>query len=309
MKKIKLLSDFDGIWTNQEEEASYMRTFMENKLAEISGRNTGEIIRMIERINETMRITPHLYGWKYKSETPAFFGEDQFGDNNAIIDFIEQNNVKKKPDKDLLQIKILDAGFESLEQFSTYCFTESTRIFREEGRLRPCESASKTAAKLLEGGVDLTVASNSGTDKIQYLFGKMGYDLKSESRIHTRGNAMKFVIEKDYNALPSYLEVNSEYKIPLRRKYYHELLLEEKPGYVIGDVFSLDIALPLYLSLNDERFMGLKLILKVQNHTPEWVKQFLRKKEFWGIVFMIADIEELPDTIFYRKDTKTQRKY
>ncbi len=69
------------------------------------------------------------------------------------------------------------------------------------------------------------------------------------------------------------------------------------PDYVLGDVFSLDLALPLYLRMNDPKFQKLKVIQKVQKYTPSWVKDYLSKAEFKGIAFMIDDIKELPDII------------
>jgi FMN phosphatase YigB (HAD superfamily) len=309
MKRIKLISDFDGIWTNQEEEAKYMQIFILNILAGITGNDKREIETIINSINEEMNKGPHLYGWRYRGETPAFYGEDPFGDNNAFFDFIEQNYTNKKIYTNLQEIrrKILDTGFESLEQFSNYCFTESTTMFKEEGKLEPHTKAKETISKLMEKGVELVVASNSSTDKLEYLFGKLGHKMNekipdSHGEIRARGNSMKFAIDRGYTELPPLLEVTSNYKIPLRRKFYHQLLKEEKPDFVVGDVFSLDIALPLYLSLNDENFKGLKIIQKIQKYTPEWVKDYLKKEEFRKIVYMINDIEELPEIIKKSKD-------
>ena len=69
------------------------------------------------------------------------------------------------------------------------------------------------------------------------------------------------------------------------------------PDYVIGDVFSMDIALPVYLRMNDPQFKKLKIIQKIQKYTPAWVKEYLSKEEFKGKVFMIDDIKDLPKII------------
>jgi hypothetical protein len=102
-------------------------------------------------------------------------------------------------------------------------------------------------------------------------------------------------------SLPEYYTINSSYKVPLRRKHYHEVLIDEKPDYVLGDVFSLDVALPLYLRLNDTGFKNLKVIQKVQPHTPAWVKDFLSMKEFEGIAFMAESISDVYPVLFKNK--------
>jgi hypothetical protein len=51
------------------------------------------------------------------------------------------------------------------------------------------------------------------------------------------------------------------------------------------------------MRLNDSRVTNLKVIQKVQKHTPDWVKDFLSKGEFKGIAFMVDSIDELPDLL------------
>src|SRR5207245_3826186 len=105
--------------------------------------------------------------------------------------------------------------------------------------------------------------------------------------VHARGNSMKFVITPDFDEVPEKMKIDNRYEVQLRRKSYYKVFVDEIPDYVIGDVFSLDLALPLHLRLHDSRFNKLKLIQKVQKHTPDWVKDFLNRDEFKGIVFMI----------------------
>jgi hypothetical protein len=116
--------------------------------------------------------------------------------------------------------------------------------------------------------------------------------------LHAIGDAGKFIIDNSYTELPEFYEITKRFKVNLRRKNYHKILLQEKPDYVIGDVFSLDLALPLYLRMHDKRLKNLKVIQKVQNHTPDWVKEFLRKDEFKGIAFMVDSIDELPELMW-----------
>jgi phosphoglycolate phosphatase-like HAD superfamily hydrolase len=308
---IKLLTDFDGIWTNQEEEAEYVWNYIVKKLAEISGFGHEEISNFLDQVKREMNKTPWLYGWMNNGKTACYYGEDPFGDNNAIFDFIGRRNGNTVDDSlsnriNIIAKSILKAGYPSLDKFSNDCFFESTGQFKAEGKLNACKEAKEVVEKILPQNIEVVIASNSKTDKIEYLFSKIGLTPTNESspvrgRLHTRGNSMKFVIDNEYVSLPEYYTINSSYKVPLRRKHYHEVLIDEKPDYVLGDVFSLDVALPLYLRLNDTGFKNLKVIQKVQPHTPAWVKDFLSMKEFEGIAFMAESISDVYPVLFKNK--------
>lgn len=307
MSGIKLVSDFDGIWTNQESEAEYVWKYILNKLSGLTGLSENDISEFLSAVKEEMLKAPYKYGWMNGGNTACFFGEDPFGDNNAIFDFIGRKYTSDGEDDLTLQIKkigksILESGYDNFDKFANDCFFESTGKFKEEGKLNPCPEAKEVLEKLFKMNVDVVVASNSKTQKIEHLFSKMGYKMTNEESqergaLHARGNSMKFVIHNDYTSLPEFLNINEHYKVPLRRKSYHEVLKDEKPDYVIGDVFSLDVALPLYLRMNETEFSNLKVIQKIQSHTPDWVKEFLSKKEFEGIAFMVENIMEVPAVI------------
>jgi 2-hydroxy-3-keto-5-methylthiopentenyl-1-phosphate phosphatase len=307
MKNIKLVSDFDGIWTNQEAEAEFVWNYIIKKLSAITGKPESEMMDFLNMTKQEMNKEPFLYGWMNNGSTACFFGEDPFGDNNAIFDFIGRKYASSDNDDLTSRIKkigksILDSGYANFDKFANDCFFESTGKFKEEGKLNPCPEAKEVLETLFGMDVDAVVASNSKTLKIEHLFSKIGYKPTNEEspergRLHARGNSMKFIIDKEFTVIPEFLNIDGNYKVPIRRKSYYKVLQEEKPDYVIGDVFSLDIALPLYLRLNDSEFFNLKVIQKIQKHTPGWVKEFLGRREFDGLAFMVENISEVPDVI------------
>jgi hypothetical protein len=168
-----------------------------------------------------------------------------------------------------------------------------------EGKLKPFRGAENIVKELNSKGIEIIIASNSKTEKIEHLFRKAGHRVTNEKsivrgRLHAIGNAQKFVIDKAFTQVPERLEINKRYRPELRRRNYFNILSDEMPDYVIGDVFSLDIALPLYLRLNDSRFKKLKVIQRIHPHTPKWVKDYLKKDELKGFAFMLDKIEMLP---------------
>ncbi len=304
---MKLVSDLDGVWTDQDKEARFVGQYIVKKLSEMTNFTADELKELIEGCRKEMDKTPYEYGWFYNGHISAYYHEDPFGDNNAIFNYIHRAGNRNSFSvfrQNLNDIKkaVIEKGFESVEKFSNSCFAEATKIFKESGKLAPHPNGKLALDKVLKKGVQVVVVSNSSTQKIEHLFHKMGKQPTNERSfkpgpVHARGNAMKFVINPDFNLTPDILKTEKHYDVNLRRQSYFEVLLDEAPDYVLGDVFSLDISLPLYLRLNDERFSKLKLIQIVHKYTPDWVKDFLSKKKFKEIVFMIDDISKLPDVI------------
>lgn len=304
---MKLVSDLDGVWTDQDKESVYVSEYIINKLSEITKFRSEELKELIDGCRKEMDKTPWEYGWFYDGKISAYYHEDPFGDNNAIFNYIQRignRNSFSVFRQKLSDIKkaILQNGFESTEKFSNYCFTESTKMFKEAGKLAPHRNGKEALDKVLKKGVQVVVVSNSSTQKIEHLFLKMGKQPTNErsfkpGNVHARGNAMKFILKQDFNSIPAILKTEKRYDVQLRRESYYDMLIDEAPDYVLGDVFSLDISLPLYLKLNDSRFSKLKIIQVIHKYTPDWVKDFLSQDELNGFVFMIEDISELPDVI------------
>lgn len=310
LTKIKLVSDFDGIWTNQNIEAEYVWNYILDSVAELSGMEKSGVNNLLSECKKDMNKEPYKYGWFYNGMIAAYFSEDPFGDNNAIFDYINKT-ASDNSDNEFYrnQLMVKDSilkKYSSLADFSQACFMNSTKKFKDGGKLNPIDTTKKIVDDLNSAGVEVIVASNSRTEKIKYLFSKAGIEVTDDNSperngVHARGDARKFVIDTDYTELPEFLKVTDKFLVPLRRSSYHKILSEEKPDFVIGDVFSLDIALPLYLRIHDKSFSNLKVIQRVQPYTPYWVKDYLDKDEFRGIAFMVNSVDEAPELISKNK--------
>lgn len=304
MAIVKLISDFDGVWTNQETEADYVWNYIITAVASLTGDTPKTVNDLLTESKKEMDSTPYDYGWFNNGKISAYYQEDPFGDNNAIFDYINRAASKRsyshfKQELARLKDSIEKKGKMSLAEFSNDCFIRSTTQFKLEGKLKPVESAGTIIKKLNAAGVEIVVASNSKTEKIEHLFRKAGQTVTNErsivrGRLHAIGDAQKFVIDNSFTELPEFYDITKRFRVNLHRKNYFKILLSEKPDYVIGDVFSLDLALPLYLRMNDSRFGNLKVIQRVHKHTPGWVREHLVKEEFKGIAFMVDSINELP---------------
>lgn len=307
MAIVKLISDFDGVWTNQDTEADYVWNYIITAIAGLTGNTPKDVDTLLNQCRLEMNNAPHDYGWFNNSCIAAYYQEDPFGDNNAIFDYIDRASSRRtyshfKQNIAAIKESVNSKAKMSLAEFSNDCFVKATTQFKLEGKLKPVETAGSVISKLNKGGVEIIVVSNSKTEKIEHLFLKTGQKMTNErsitrGRLHAIGDARKFIIDPGFTEVPEYADIYGKFRVCLRRKNYFNILLKEMPDYVIGDVFSLDLALPLYLRLNDERFSKLKVIQKVQKHTPDWVKNYLGKDELKGIAFMVDSIDELPDLL------------
>lgn len=307
MAIVKLVSDFDGVWTIQEIEAEYVWKYIIDSISSLTGDTKETTEELLNGCRKEMDREPYEFGWFNNGSIAAYYQEDPFGDNNAIFDFINRAASTRSFShfkQEIAKIKeaIVAKKKMTLADFSNDCFVKSTTQFKLDGKLKPVETAGEIVKRLNSIGVEIVIASNSKTEKIEHLFRKAGQIVTNEraikrGRLHAIGDAKKFVIDSSYTELPEFIEISGKFKANLRRKNYHKILLREKPDYVLGDVFSLDLALPLYMRLNDGRLNNLKVILKVQKHTPGWVKEFLSKEELKGIAFMVDSIDELPDLL------------
>jgi hypothetical protein len=304
MAIVKLISDFDGVWTNQDAEAVYVWDYITNTIALLTGDTPASLNNTLLECKKEMDRYPYEFGWFYDRSIAAYYQEDPFGDNNAIFDYINRAASTRSYSNFKQKLAVIKEAIEkklkmNCSEFSNDCFTKSTSQFKLEGKLKPVETAGEIVKELNVMGVEIVVVSNSKTEKIEHLFRKAGQTVTNEKsikrgRLHAIGDAKKFMINNKFTGLPQTMEITGRFKVNLRRENYLNVLVKEKPDYVIGDVFSLDLALPLYLRMNDERFFGLKVIQKVHTHTPAWVKDYLSKDEFKDIAFMVDSIDELP---------------
>ena len=198
MTKTKLISDFDGIWTNQNIEAEYVWNYILDSVSELSGLNKNEVNKFLSECKNEMNKEPYNYGWFNNGSIAAYFQEDPFGDNNAVFDYInksasENSDIEFSKSKKTVKDSILKK-YSSLADFSQECFMNSTKIFKEEGKLNPIGTTGKVVDELSSNGVEIIVASNSKTEKIKYLFSKAGIDVTDETSVkrgvvHARGDA------------------------------------------------------------------------------------------------------------------------
>lgn len=79
MAIVKLLSDFDGVWTNQEIEAEYVWNYMVNALSNLTGETPAAIDKLLADCKKDMDRAPYDYGWFNNGAIAAYYRKTPLG--------------------------------------------------------------------------------------------------------------------------------------------------------------------------------------------------------------------------------------
>ena len=271
---MKILSDFDGVLTDLSEEASRVRELFESKVVQLSGDRNAR--RLIQECVERVTSEPHLHGWRSGgNRVTAFSNEDGFIFVNGLAACMD-DAVKNGHELARVVFSLVkNRGTDSFADLAQACYQQMAAE-TESGQRSPMDSGAGRALKtLIEQGHCVVIVSNSGTDRIKSILSvsDVGGELdRPAPRIRIRGNAKKYVLGNGPENITSKF-----YCVAVDRPCYREILLEEKPDVVIGDVFSLDLSLPVFMA--SQGFESLKkgyLFLRRREYTPEWSIDIMR---------------------------------
>ena len=80
--------------------------------------------------------------------------------------------------------------------------------------------------------------------------------------------------------------------VRLDRGDYHALLRAERADAIVGDVFSLDLALPLALRESEADFARLELFLLRNEYTPAWTLEAVAGRPGLRVVGSLEELAE-----------------
>jgi FMN phosphatase YigB (HAD superfamily) len=283
----KILSDFDGVWTDQAIEAEGVKLFLVAEAARLAGIRSNQALAHFAVFEAHTRAAPAEFGWAPDGRITAYVDEDPFCVANSIAAYLEVADGELPA---RYRAAIRDGGHQSLTHFADHCFLTATANFRTLHPPALVPEARTVLAELQAAGAEVVVVSNSAPEKLITWFRQLGIDA-GESRDHAlrvRGSAGKFVLGESDAAL----EVGGR-RIYVDRPKYRAILAEERPDLVIGDVYSLDLALPQVLRQGRQPGAPKTLVLRRHEHTPSWV---LRAAEA-GLDRVVDGVGELLDLI------------
>ncbi|MCM0607200.1 MAG: HAD family hydrolase [Xanthomonadaceae bacterium] len=251
----KIVFDFDGVLTDLTHEAQAVIDLFQSKLGT-------ESRGLLKQLNSAFSQSPLSYGWKMHGRVSAFYDEDLFVQNIAMATALDE--LSPKQTSELLKKIQGEFGAQTFSELGQQCFDQVVAK-TSRGEIQPLEAASKNLLnELQDKGFKVVIVSNSGTERIENILKQSGVTLCPHLKI--RGGARKFELGTE----PKKLQFVDR-EIDIDRPAYLEALMEERPDAVVGDVFSLDLSLPLYLSENSvDGFKPLKVCLRQRPYTPSW---------------------------------------
>lgn len=279
---MRLLSDFDGVWTHPREEGLAQGVLLDELLlAGVPGAERDAARAWIVAARKAVLAEPAVYGWAPGGRLSCFADEDPFSVHSALLHYL---HVRRDADAMARRLAegVLGRGHASLEDFGGWCHRVAVRMLQISRGPAILASAAEAGARMLRGGVDIVVVSNSGTQKLVDWFAPTTLRTVVDDAAHAtpagvmrlRGNALKFVLDETARvplaAGPVVVET--------ARPHYERVIRAELERYegaraVVGDLFSIDLALPLRLRRTEPAFAGVRLFWIVRDYTPERVRR------------------------------------
>lgn len=266
---MKILLDFDGTLTNLEQEYEFECQYIMSDLGRGFGIDEASVNDLFDAAQAHIFENPCYHGWSDNGRISAYCDEDPFmkvasimtlldewlemGD--ARVDVLRSHGVTgETPMMDLTQRAHRAINEEQLSAFNT-----------------PEPVVVKAIHELLDRDCEVVVVSNSPAERIIDKFEFVGlkpvdHTDNPSARFRIRGHAKKFCLGDN----PMFVEFGSR-SVDIDRPYYAEILRKERPQVVAGDVFSLDLALPIEMARREPMiYEDMQMYLRTRSYTPQW---------------------------------------
>jgi FMN phosphatase YigB (HAD superfamily) len=268
---MRVLSDFDGVLTDIAHEAARVTNLFLDALREASGGADRSVAELAHSAYEEMAAYPTLHGWRIGGRITAFANEDAFIRVNGLAACLDDRAARGDAIAKPLLAALQKGGVPAFTALAHRAYEMMTRE-TAAGAIKPLDpAAAEVLRALLARGDEVVVVSNSGTERIAAILKDAGLEPRPDGasgpgRLRIRGGARKFILGPE----PRGFDV-AGYAVSTDRPHYEEILLAERPDVVVGDVFSLDLALPLDLVRRGAPGFGRpRLALRRRPYTPAW---------------------------------------
>jgi phosphoglycolate phosphatase-like HAD superfamily hydrolase len=280
--RVKILSDFDGVWTDQAAEAEHARRVLVREAARAARVPMDEAEAHFAELLREVRARPGEHGWAPDGRITAYVDEDPLLVSSALAHRIERGAGEAAR----YRAAICAGPDGGTARFAERCFREAMGSFREEHSPALLPDAAELLEALHAAGAEVVVVSNSSAEKIVGWFREAGVDAGEEPgrRLRVRGSAAKWRLGPSDERI----EVGGR-EVFVDRPSYRDVLERERADLIVGDVFSLDLALPHVLR-SARGAGGPRLVLRRHAHTPAWV---LAGEALGAIDACVGDLAEL----------------
>lgn len=266
---MKILLDFDGTLTNIEQEYEFEFAFILSEAEKRFGIENDAFQRLLSEAQKEIAHNPAEHGWRDNGRISAFCDEDLFMSVAAAMTLLDAWIAQGDARASILTDRIIGGGSPMMD------LAESAhRAMNGEplGAFNTPEPAVVSAINtLLDRDCEIVVASNSSAHRIIDKFEHVGlkpvdHNDNPSARFRVRGNAHKFGLGDNPQPVGF-----GDRQVDADRPYYADILRKERPQVVVGDVFSLDLALPVEMARREPMiYEDMQVYLRVRPYTPQW---------------------------------------
>ncbi len=297
---MKFLLDFDGTLTNIQTEYQSDHDKLVKRMAEI-GIAPERFVALFNKAVEDIMQQPTAYGWPDNGRLTAFCDEDIFMHIIAGIMRIDEWIASDDAAYDDIR-KALSDNHVSLMQVAEECHLalchEPLDAFNT-----PQPEVVNALRTLLDRDCEIVIASNSEAqriiEKLEFVDLKpVAHDDNPSARFRVRGHAKKYALDDN----PRPVQFGNR-TIDIARSHYAQIIREERPQVIIGDVFSLDLALPIEMARNDPMIYGdMQIYLRTRPYTPQWaIDCILNPPEDCPVIARLLNhFDDLPNLVLRR---------
>ena len=274
-----LVLDFDGTMTDAEAEGRPFRDGYLEDLAAMVGRPAGdaEVIALADEVEAELALAPasHPFLWMGRAVAPA-----------TVDPYLRMVPVAHRIlDKFAVMPSAIDRGrlLGNVLYKYNYAKTHDHPVFRA--------GAGDVLRSL--GGTDTWIVTNSDTHAVAGKVAALDRDAPGVAWLtsRVRGHARKFDVDDTWTGAAAELELPGlDRPALLRRRAYHDIIKEILDGagatfadlVVIGDIFELDLAMPLAL--------GARVGLVATDRTPPYERAFVEAHPRARIIDHVGEI-------------------
>lgn len=279
---MRILSDFDGVWTDQAAEARAILESFARHAAPHVARTADDALADADAFLDAARARPAHNGWRPGPCITAFVDEDPALATGSIARWLDDREDGSGPLSDAAtrwRRGLAAAGWPTVEAFSSEHFAPAMERFRADHGHRLVPGAAEAAARLEGAGVELVVVSNSPRAKLVEMFAAEGLHETPLRRFV--GDARKWQVGD-----PGVTREVLGRSVPVDRPHYAGIIARVAPDAIVGDVVSFDLAAAASLAPAHRRP---RRLLRRHPHTPRWALDQAALPEHERLVDAVVD--------------------
>ncbi|MBU6154342.1 MAG: hypothetical protein KGP28_08595 [Bdellovibrionales bacterium] len=263
---MRIVMDFDGVYTDPTDEGEACSRRFRNKIISLQlvdvGLSTEEQVDCwLGELRARQSAYPFRFGWRSEGKVSAFTFEDPFIRNIGLADYLD--HLAKGGD---LRAKRVLSELKKTESIGSFGELSEWSFHQLRLKKAPDSAARKWVLEAIQRGHEVFIVSNSATEKIEEFLGQAGFP--EDRRPQVRGGARKFGLGSKPSPLFLGTYAGESVEVDTDRPLYERALLEIQPDAVIGDVFCLDLSLPIRLKREKRLAFNGGIHYRHRDYTP-----------------------------------------